>query len=390
MLQQFLVANRQILIDRCRTKVATRRAPRATPTELEYGIPLFLTQLTDMLSERKAYAKDGADDEFISPGDTGLMSGATKHGEELLRHGFTIDQVVHDYGDLCQSITRLAAEKNAPITLHEFGLMNIKLDNAIAGSVTEYTRARARITANESAITDKAGLAMLAHEMRNFLNTSILAISAIKGGTVGFTGATAAALDRSLIGMRDLIDRALAEVRLGEANPIKETIEIAPFILEIQVGAALEAATKGCELTVAPVARGIFVEADAHMLAASVTNLLQNAFKFTRAHSHVLLSARSSKGRVLIEVEDQCGGLPGGTTEGLFRPFQQFGQDRSGVGLGLPISRKAIEASGGTLSVKNKPGQGCVFTIDMPQKQVETDCGEPRAVKHAEDAVGPL
>jgi len=286
-----------------------------------------------------------------------------------MRHGFTIDQVVHDYGDLCQSITRLAAEKDAPITVHEFGLMNIKLDNAIAGAVTEYTRARVQTLATESAATNKAGLAMLAHEMRNYLNTSILAIAAIRGGTVGFTGATAAALDRSLIGMRDLIDRTLAEVRLGEANPVRETIEVAPFILEIQVSAALEAATKGCELTVTAVEPGIFVEADAHMLAASVTNLLQNAFKFTRPHSHVLLSAHASKGRVLIEIEDECGGLPDGTTEDLFRPFEQHGQDRSGVGLGLAISRKAVEASGGTLSVKDKPGVGCVFTLNLPQKQ---------------------
>ena len=105
------------------------------------------------------------------------------------------------------------------------------------------------------------------------------------------------------------------------------------------------------------------------MLAASVTNLLQNAFKFTRPDSHVLLSAHASKGRVLIEIEDECGGLPGGKTEDLFRPFQQHGQDRSGVGLGLAISRKAVEASGGTLSVKDKPGVGCIFTLSLPQKQ---------------------
>jgi signal transduction histidine kinase len=339
MLHQFLVTNRQTLIDRCRAKVATRRAPRATPSELEYGIPLFLTQLTDMLSEQKAYAKDGADNEFASAGDTSLMSSATKHGEELLRHGFTIDQVVHDYGDLCQSITRLAAEKDAPITVHEFGLMNIKLDNAIAGAVTEYTRERVQ-AANESTATNKAGLAMLAHEMRNYLNTSILAIAAIRGGTVGFTGATSAALDRSLIGMRDLIDRTLAEVRLGEANPVKETIEVAPFILEIQVSAALEAATKGCELTVTAVEPGIFVEADAHMLAASVTNLLQNAFKFTRPDSHVLLSAHASKGRVLIEIEDECGGLPAGRPKICFGPSNSMAKTAQAWDWGLRSAAK--------------------------------------------------
>jgi signal transduction histidine kinase len=168
--------------------------------------------------------------------------------------------------------------------------------------------------------------------------------------------------------MRDLIDRTLAEVRLGQAEPArKETLELARFILDVQVGAALEAAMKGCELTVAPVAAGIFVEADGHMLAAAVANLLQNAFKFTRPHSHVVLRAYASNGHVLIEVQDECGGLPPGVGEQIFQPFRQSGADRTGVGLGLTISRKAIEASGGSLSVRNLPGVGCVFTIDLPR-----------------------
>jgi signal transduction histidine kinase len=171
--------------------------------------------------------------------------------------------------------------------------------------------------------------------------------------------------------MRDLIDRTLAEVRLGGTSAVRETIEIASFIDGVQVSAALGAATKGCELTVAPVEPGILVEADAHMLAAALANLLQNAFKFTRPHSHVVLRAQASDSRVLIEVEDECGGLPPGTAEGVFRPFEQFGEDRSGLGLGLPISRRAVEASGGTLSVKNKPGVGCVFTISLPRKRTD-------------------
>jgi signal transduction histidine kinase len=368
MLHDFLVANRATLIDRCRTKVAARRSPSPTPDELEYGIPIFLAQLTDMLAEQESRSPSSAEERFVSPGDAGLMNAATRHGEELLQHGFTIEQVVHDYGDLCQSITLLAAEKNAPITVHEFGLMHIKLDNAIAGAVTEYSRARAVEVAKESTSANQANLGSLAHEMRNFLNTAILAIAAMKSGSVGFAGATASALDRSLIGMRDLIDRTLAEVRLGQAEPArKETLELARFILDVQVGAALEAAMKGCELTVAPVAAGIFVEADGHMLAAAVANLLQNAFKFTRPHSHVVLRAYASNGHVLIEVQDECGGLPPGVGEQLFQPFRQSGADRTGVGLGLTISRKAIEASGGSLSVRNLPGVGCVFTIDLPR-----------------------
>jgi signal transduction histidine kinase len=103
------------------------------------------------------------------------------------------------------------------------------------------------------------------------------------------------------------------------------------------------------------------------MVSSAVSNLLQNAFKFTRAHGHVLLRVRVAADRVLIEVQDECGGLPPGKTEELFQPFEQNGGDRTGLGLGLSISRRAVEANGGMLRVQDIAGKGCVFTIDLPR-----------------------
>lgn len=370
MLRDFLTTNRSELIGRCRTKVAGRRAPRATPAELEHGIPLFLDQLTEMLPGGSGYSGPAlpTGEGRASPAEWLIQDTAVRHGRELLRNNFTIDQVVHDYGDLCQSITELAFDQKTPISVEEFGMLNIRLDNAIAGAVTEFARQREVVRADEGALANER-LGGLAHEMRNLLNTTILAIAAIKSGGVGFGGATAAALDRSLIGMRGLIDRTLAEVRLESGlTPSREMIEIGPFFLEVQVAASLEASTRGCELAVLPVERGIFVEADRHILAAAVANLLQNAFKFTCNDSHVLLRGYVAKGRVLIEVEDECGGLPDGVAEQLFRPFDQRNADRSGAGLGLSISRKGVDAAGGKLYVRNLPGRGCIFTIDLPRK----------------------
>ena len=98
-------------------------------------------------------------------------------------------------------------------------------------------------------------------------------------------------------------------------------------------------------------------------------NLLQNAFKFSHRKGHVSLTARVVADRVLIEVEDECGGLPDGRAEELFQPFAQRGDDRTGLGLGLSISRRAIEANRGTLGVRNLPGTGCIFTIDLPRSK---------------------
>jgi signal transduction histidine kinase len=72
----------------------------------------------------------------------------------------------------------------------------------------------------------------------------------------------------------------------------------------------------------------------------------------------------------LIEVEDECGGLPPGDSEELFKVFEQRGGDRSGLGLGLAISRRGVEANGGKLYVRDLPGRGCVFTIDLPKPEM--------------------
>ena len=120
-------------------------------------------------------------------------------------------------------------------------------------------------------------------------------------------------------------------------------------------------------LAVSPVAPGVDVDADAQILSAAISNLLQNAFKFSHSHGHVTLRTTATDDRVLIEVEDECGGLPPGKAEDLFLPFSQRSEQRSGLGLGLTISRKAVEAMGGTLGVRNLPGKGCVFSIELPR-----------------------
>ena len=71
--------------------------------------------------------------------------------------------------------------------------------------------------------------------------------------------------------------------------------------------------------------------------------------------------------RILIEVEDKCGGLPPGDVETMFLPFMQNGANKTGVGLGLSISRRSVEANGGMLSVRDIPKSGCIFTIDLPR-----------------------
>src|SRR5688572_30274305 len=125
MLHEFLTTNQADLIDRCRLKVAQRRAPKATDLELEHGIPHFLDQLIKTLRFEQTSERPRSFEVSGSSGGEGSDSsemGATaaQHGRELLRHGFTVDQVVHNYGDLCQAITDLAFEQDAPFSVDEF------------------------------------------------------------------------------------------------------------------------------------------------------------------------------------------------------------------------------------------------------------------------------
>jgi signal transduction histidine kinase len=371
-LHEFLAANRHDLIERCRIKVAQRLAPKATVAEIDHGIPLFLDQLITTL--RVEQSSEPLRSRAVSgPSGGGIMLSevgetAARHGRELLQHGFTVDQVVHDYGDLCQAITDLAFERAALIEVDEFRTLNRCLDNAIAGAVAEFAYQRDALVAKRDVEALSARLGFLAHELRNLIHTATLAVTAIKAGNVGLAGATGTILDRSLIGMRNLVDRSLADVRVMAGLPGRQQlISVADFINEVRASAALEAQARECGFVASAVDPQLAVEADRDMLFSAVGNLLQNAFKFTQHGTEVSLSAFAAADRVRIDVEDRCGGLPAGDPERLFVPFSQASVDKSGLGLGLSICRRSVEANNGILTVRDIRGSGCVFTIDLPR-----------------------
>jgi signal transduction histidine kinase len=144
-------------------------------------------------------------------------------------------------------------------------------------------------------------------------------------------------------------------------------INLGEFIQELQVSAVMDANARGVTFKISPIDEDLAVDADRQMLGSAVSNLLQNAFKFSRRDGCVTLTVRSAGHRILIDVEDECGGLLDGKVEELFHPFTQRDKNRSGLGLGLSISRRAVEANDGTLTVRNVAGTGCVFTIDLPR-----------------------
>ena len=198
MLHEFVTANREEIIRRCRAKVATRVDPTPTIAEIDHGVPMFLDQLLDELRHGP------------SP-DLNIAKTATQHGHDLLMQGYTVSQVVHDYGDVCQSVTELACERDAEISTADFRTLNRCLDDAIAGAVTEYGRERAQPGQRDDTIAGSRRETVV-RDLLKAIHISKFAFDAIRSGSVGVAGSTGTVLSLGLDTASDLAERLLAEV----------------------------------------------------------------------------------------------------------------------------------------------------------------------------------
>jgi signal transduction histidine kinase len=359
MLRDFIATNREEILARARLRVLGREAPSMAGSDASHGLPLFLDQLHKSL--HLASRREGSD-------HSELKASAAIHGDYLFHHGLNVAQVVNGYGDLCQVITGLAMEGNAPIGADEYQNLNLCLDDATAGAVSAFARQRESAIAATLSAEGNERIGFLAHEMRNLLNAAILSFRSIQKGIVSADGSTGAVHARSLLLLNALIDRSLADVRLDSGVENVQRIAVREIIEEVEIVARMVAEGRGLQLVVSTVDASIIVQADRQILAAAISNLLQNALKFTCPGSTVKLRGSSTTSRVLIEVEDECGGLPSGKADDLLRPFVQRGADRTGLGLGLSIVTKAAKAMKGELLIRDLPGKGCIFALDLPKQ----------------------
>jgi signal transduction histidine kinase len=374
MMRAFLADNSKDLIERCRAR-ATQRPPHgATPQQLQNGVPMFLDQLLAMLDVQETAESMGSRE--LSGSNGGEVSGsspigksAARYGRTLFELGYSIDLVVHEYGDLCQAIMELAYEREAPFSVSEFRTLNRCLDNAIADAVTEFSYQR-DLEANKNqtlVMSDRLGI--LADDLRGQLGTAALAFAAARAGSLNLSGATGSVLERALISLQNLVNTAMAEVRLSTQGCAKfKLFPLADLIAEVRNTATVEAQARGSVLTVPAVDTGIYVDVDRHLLLSAVGALLQNAFEFSDDHTEVILNAYSVADRVLIDVVDNRGGLPPGAAEKMFLPYTQTGEDKSKLESGLSIAWRSVESNNGVLSVRDVPGTGCIFTINLPRQ----------------------
>jgi hypothetical protein len=214
MLYDFLISNRDELIRRCRCEGAMRRAPQELAA-IDHGVPLFLQQLADiLLLERSSLNReDTTSESAASASPVGLA--AALHGAELSRLGFSIDQLVHGYGDVCQSIMNLAIEEKSPISSEEFRTLNRCLDNAIADAVTAFGSAR-QVSNNDDAESLCTQLDTISEEYRRLVFVAIQAYSSMRSGQVGVTGPTSNLLMFALDELRHMAEQTIPRINAAQ------------------------------------------------------------------------------------------------------------------------------------------------------------------------------
>jgi signal transduction histidine kinase len=379
-LLEFLRTNETEILASIEEKSSALSGVRPTPEPASRGLSIFFNQLLHVLEHAPAEsahpavdkaglvkAANEGDEPAIAvatgrPYDVEVAKSAGAYGRELQHLGYTLSHIVHAYGATCQSITELAIAKKVAITTEEFRELNRCLDTAIAGAVTTYHAERTEhFTTRET-----EHLGFLAHELRNALAIVNTSLRLIRSGTVGFGGSIGQVLDRALKRQQELIDRSLTEVRLRVDPKVhKETASFLHLVDQMVVTAQEETRLKSqtFELDIEP---GLKIEADQYLLFSAVSNLVQNAIKYSCVGGTIRVRANMLGDQAIIEVEDQCGGLSSATPTDLFKPFEQQSENREGLGLGLTIAHRAIALNGGTIDVKDQPGRGCTFRIILP------------------------
>jgi signal transduction histidine kinase len=286
---------------------------------------------------------------------------AAAHGSQRQVLRRDIYDVVHEYGLLFHSVVdEVVAEKAGPFQPAEYARLSACLSRGASEAVREYAGLR------DLELRQKGWdhFAFLAHEIRGPLHTARLAAQLIHSGAPRERGMEV--LERSLAQLAESIDHALVDARLrgidaGGSLQLEE-MDLGRLLARSLEEARPDAEARRITLRIEPQTPWKN-KVDERVLRSAIGNLVRNAVKFTRSGGTVTVRAPPGS----IEVQDECGGLKQGDESRIFEAFRQAGEDRSGFGLGLAIAKAAIESHGGTLTVRNLPGTGCVFVATLPR-----------------------
>jgi signal transduction histidine kinase len=298
----------------------------------------------------------------------GKSAAATRHGARRQRRGDAIEKLALDFGAISNAMGSLGARLGLSFEAKEYRVFNACIDTAIASALEQFSDQEHRQQQEETA----QRIGFLAHELRNSLATVRMAFNILLEGQLGIRSKTGTVLERGLTRLESLINQTLLAVQLqGGVALHAQRMRVIDLLFEIRDTIVPER-----DITFEVAADdALEAEVDERLVISAIGNLAQNAFKFTRTGGHVIMRARADDESIVIEVEDECGGLPPGKEAELFQPYVQRGSDRRGLGLGLAITRDAVAAHGGEVSVRNLPGKGCIFSVVLPRSSMSARSG---------------
>jgi signal transduction histidine kinase len=287
---------------------------------------------------------------------------AEEHGAQRFRMGFDVAEVAREYGLLHQCILDVAEKNAAEVTIRDEQIVAKWINAGLTEAIVQYVSQRDAETERQAS----EHLGFIAHELRNPLGAALSAFRRLRRRELEHGGRWVDTVERNLVRTSELIDNTLNQVALKAGVELRPApIDLGELGRDIQHDLDAEATAKAIQIVMSTEPQ-LTIDADPRLLRSAIANLLQNALKFSHEGSKVSVAAKRRDDRVVIEVADACGGLPPGRAEELFTPFVQRATNRTGYGLGLAIALQAAQAHNGTVTVKNVPDVGCVFTIDLP------------------------
>ncbi len=163
---------------------------------------------------------------------------------------------------------------------------------------------------------------------------------------------------------------ALSHLDARQVEPNVEAFSLAELVQDVVVGLMPLAQRKGVTLAVEPSARLARVQGDLALVERAVTNLVDNAIRYTPEGGHVHVRTEPDGDAVRLCVEDDGVGIPAEDLPRIFDRFYRVEKSRApehgGTGLGLAIAQRIVQLHGGTLDVESRPGAGTTFAFTLP------------------------
>ena len=215
-----------------------------------------------------------------------------------------------------------------------------------------------------------------AHELRSPLTSLSLRLEMLQTYQPAQADMTAhylAQMDREVKYLQRVVDHLLTLAALDEdQQPPRTTLDLAPLLYEVadQMTPLVQQAGLSIRVDAPPHLPPVCVNPD--QMRIVVTNLLDNAIKYTPAGGHIVLTAGGDNDSVTIAVADTGIGIPADALPHIFERFYRVDKARSrkqgGAGLGLALVHSIVTAHGGVLDVASQPDHGATFTVRLPRR----------------------